>query len=219
MELVKAFEKSINAALTILGYDTKLLGQGMGRVPDGLALDHDNSYAILWDAKIRESGYSMGTDDRAIREYVMNQSREIKKRRSLRNIYYVVVSSAFKDDFDDLIRSLKMETDTNEVCLLEVGALVAMVDSKLRNPSGVSLGPDGLQRLFSMQRDRNGRPCSETSGLNLTVALISLFTKHLALLGADAEPGHEPRQVRVRDERCRQFSEVVRIGCTSLATT
>lgn len=147
--VVKAFEKSINAAFTILGYDTKLLGQGMGRVPDGLALEHDNSYAILWDAKIRESGYSMGTDDRTIREYVMNQSRELKRRRSLRNIYYVVVSSTFKDDYDDLIRSLKMETDTNEVCLLEAGALVAMVDVKLRNPLGVSLGPDGLQRLFS----------------------------------------------------------------------
>jgi hypothetical protein len=147
--LVKAFEKSINAAFTILGYDTKLMGQGMGRVPDGLALEHDNSYAILWDAKIRESGYSMGTDDRTIREYVMKQSRELKRRGSLRNIYYVVVSSAFKDDFDDLIRSLKMETDTNEVCLLEAAALVAMVDLKLRNPLGVSLGPDGLQRLFS----------------------------------------------------------------------
>jgi hypothetical protein len=91
----------------------------------------------------------MGTDDRTIREYVMNQSRELKRRRSLRNIYYVVVSSAFNDDYDDLIRSLKMETDTNEVCLFEAEALVAMVDMKLRNPLGVSLGPDGLQRLFS----------------------------------------------------------------------
>ena len=147
--IVKAFEKCINAAFTILGYDTKLLGQGMGRVPDGLALEHDNSYAILWDAKIRENDYSMGTDDRTIREYVMNQSRELKRRRSLRNIYYIVVSSTFNDEYDDLIRSLKMETDTNEVCLLEAAALVAMVDAKLRNPLGLPLGPDGLQRLFS----------------------------------------------------------------------
>jgi hypothetical protein len=147
--LPKAFEKSIHAAFTILGYETKLLGQGMGRVPDGLAIDHDNSYAILWDGKIRESGYSMGTDDRAIREYVSTQSRELKRRRSVRNIYYVVVSSYFHDDFDDLIRGLKMETHTNEVCLLEAPALVAMVDAKMRNPLQVSLGPDGLQRLFS----------------------------------------------------------------------
>lgn len=147
--LARAFEKSIHAAFTVLGYDTKLLGQGGGRVPDGLALDLDNSYAILWDAKIRGNGYSMGTDDRAIREYVMTQSRELKRRRMLRNIYYAIVSSGFKDDYDDLIRSIKMETDTNEVCLIEAPALMAMVDAKLRNPLQITLGPDGLQRLFS----------------------------------------------------------------------
>ena len=145
----KAFEKSIHAAFTIMGYDTKLLGQGMGRVPDGLAVEPDSSYAILWDAKIRESGYSMGTDDRAIREYIHTQSRDLKRRRSLRNIYYLVVSSSFLDDFDDVIRSIKMDTDVNEVCLLEATALVAMVDAKLRNPQQVTLGPDGMQRLFS----------------------------------------------------------------------
>ncbi|MDG3008311.1 restriction endonuclease FokI C-terminal domain-containing protein [Paludisphaera mucosa] len=148
--LPRAFEKSIHAAFTVLGFDTKLLGQGSGRVPDGLALEHDNSYAILWDAKVREDGYSMGTDDRAIREYVMTQSRELKRKKTLRNIYYAVVSSGFKDDYDDLIRSIKMETDTNEVCLLEAAALVAMVDARLRNPLQVSLGSDGLQRLFSI---------------------------------------------------------------------
>jgi hypothetical protein len=147
--LPKAFEKSIHAAFTILGYDTKLLGQGMGRVPDGLAFEPNSSYAMLWDAKIREKGYSMGTDDRAIREYIHSQSRDLKRRRSLRNIYYVVVSSGFQDDFDDAIGSIKMETEVSEVCLLEASALVAMVDAKLRNPQQVTLGPDGIQRLFS----------------------------------------------------------------------
>lgn len=148
--LERAFEKSIDAAFTILGYETKLLGQGKGRVPDGLAISVDDSYAILWDAKMRGEGYSMGTDDRAIREYVMTQSRDFKKRRSLRNIYYFIISSEFADDYDDAIRSLKMETDVNEVCLVEADALVAMVDAKLRFPQDVSLGPDGLQRFFSV---------------------------------------------------------------------
>jgi hypothetical protein len=150
--LERAFEKSINAAFTILNYETKLLGQGQGRVPDGQALSVDDSYAILWDAKARGNGYSMGTDDRAVREYITTQSRELKKRRGLRNIYYFIVSSQFADDFDDAIRSLKMETDVNEVCLVEADALVAIVDAKLRSPREVSLGPDGLQRLFSVSR-------------------------------------------------------------------
>jgi hypothetical protein len=61
------------------------------------------------------------------------------------------------DDFDDVIRLLKMETNVNEVCLLEASALVAIVDAKLRNPQQVSLGPDGVQRLFS----RSGRITAE----------------------------------------------------------
>ncbi len=148
--LERAFEKSINAAFTVLGYETKLLGQGKGRVPDGQALSLDDSYAILWDAKVRGDRYDMGTDDRAVKEYITTLSRELKRRQTLRNIYYLIVSSEFGDDYEDAIRSLKMETDVNEVCLVEADALVVMVEAKMRSPREVSLGPDGLQRLFSM---------------------------------------------------------------------
>lgn len=147
--LERALEKSIDAAFSILGYETQLLGQGKGRVPDGLASSMDDSYAILWDAKIRGDGYRLGTDDRVIKDYIVTQSRELKRKRGLRNIYYFVISSNFDDDYDDAIRSLKMETDINEVCLVEAEALVAMVDAKMRHPQDVSLGPDGLQRLFA----------------------------------------------------------------------
>ena len=146
--LERAFEKSVNAGFTILGYEAKLMGQGKGRVPDGTAVDHDNGYAILWDAKVRGDAYSMGTDDRTIREYILTQSRELKRRRSLRNIYYAIVSSSFREDWDDAVRRLKMETDVSEVCLVEASALVAMVEAKLRDPQQITLGPDGLQRLF-----------------------------------------------------------------------
>ncbi len=67
----------------------------------------------------------------------------------MRNFYYAIISSTFVDDFDEAVRFLKMETDVNEVCLIEAEALVAMVDIKMRDPLGVSLGPDGLQRLFT----------------------------------------------------------------------
>lgn len=148
--LERAFEKSIHAAFTMLGYETELLGQGQGRVPDGQALSLDDSYAILWDAKVRSERYSIGTDDRAVKEYITTQSRELKRRRGLRNIYYLIVSSTFAEDFDDSIRSIKMETDVNEVCLVEADALVAMVEAKMRSPREIGLGPDGLQRLFSV---------------------------------------------------------------------
>jgi hypothetical protein len=146
--LERAFEKRIDAALQILGYETKLLGQGSGRVPDGIALDHDNLYAVLWDGKVRKDGYSMGTDDRPIREYIKTQRQALKGQR-LRKFYYVLVSGGFAHEFDDEIALIKMETDISEVCLLEADALVAMVDAKLRNPLQVDLGPDGIQRLFN----------------------------------------------------------------------
>ncbi len=145
--LERAFEKGIDAAFTILGYETKLLGQGQGRVPDGRALAHDDNYAVLWDAKVRSASYSLGTDDRTIREYITTQSRELSRRH--RNIYYVIVSSSFADDFDDTIASIKMETEVSEVVLLEAEALVTIVEAKLRAPLQLTLGPDGIQRFFA----------------------------------------------------------------------
>ncbi|MHC1753650.1 restriction endonuclease FokI C-terminal domain-containing protein [Humidesulfovibrio sp.] len=145
--LDNAFEKSVNAAFTILGYTTQPLGQGQGRVPDGIAIDQDSSYAIIWDAKVRAEGYSIGTDDRKIREYVQTQTKKLKNR-SLRNIYFAIISSSFKDDYDDPIRSLKMDTIIKEVCLIQADALVAMAEAKLRDPLQIDLGSTGLQRLF-----------------------------------------------------------------------
>ena len=145
--LERAFEKNIDAALTILGFETKLLGQGQGRVPDGRALALDDNYAILWDGKVRANSYSLGTDDRTIREYITTQSRELSRR--YRNIYYIIVSSSFVDDFDDTIASIKMETEVSEVILLEAEALVAIVEAKLRAPLQLTLGPDGIQRFLT----------------------------------------------------------------------
>ena len=61
----------------------------------------------------------------------------------------MIISSSFADDFDATIRSIKMDTDVNEVLLLEAEALVAMVDVKLRDPLQITLGSDGIQHLFS----------------------------------------------------------------------
>jgi hypothetical protein len=144
--LVRAFEKSINAAFTVLGYETRLLGQGAGRVPDGEAIAKDESYALLWDAKARSDSYNMGTDDRVIREYIETQSKSL---RAVRNIYYLIISSSFSDGYDKSIRALKMGTNISEVCLLEAAALVEIVNLRLRDPHSVGLGPDGIQLLFS----------------------------------------------------------------------
>ena len=92
----------------------------------------------------------MGTDDRIIREYISTQCRELKgKKRFIKNIYYIIISSKFKDDHGKSIDFLKMETDVNEVILMEADALVEIVDLKLQDPLQISLGSDGVQRLFT----------------------------------------------------------------------
>lgn len=162
--LERTFEKHVNAAFTVLGYETTLMGQGQGRVPDGRAVAVEDYYAILWDAKVRADGYRLGRDDRAILEYVTSQRRELSKKHSLRNVYYLIVSSEFNDDHDEAIRMLKMETGLSEVCLVTAEALVAMVDARLRDPLQVTLGSDGLQRLFSISGIVTAKTVQDTLG-------------------------------------------------------
>jgi len=143
----KVFEEKLAILFRMLGYETQLLGQGQGRVPDGIAVSQEFRYAIIYDAKVRQNAYTMGTDERAIREYISIQGERLRKQ-GMRNLYFMVISSAFTGDHDDAIRTLKIDTNVNEVLLVEVKALLAMLEGKLRNPN-VSFGPDGIQRLLA----------------------------------------------------------------------
>jgi len=145
--IVKEFEERCSILFRILGYETQDYGQGMGRVPDGVALCDEYRYAIIFDAKVRQGSYTMGTDERAIREYIQVQGAALR-RRGVRNIYFLIISSSFSGDHDDAIRGIKIDTPVNEVILAEVDALLAMVENKLRDPL-INLGPESLQRLFA----------------------------------------------------------------------
>jgi hypothetical protein len=141
------FEKRIDVLFKMLGYETEALGHGHGRVPDGVAICREFHYAIGYDAKVRQLPYTMGTDERAIREYIYGLSERLKKS-GIKQVYFMVISSSFSGDHDDVIRSLKMDTDVREVLLVEAGALVALLEAKLRDPL-LTLGPEGIQRLLA----------------------------------------------------------------------
>jgi|GEM_PF-6179323 len=47
--------------------------------------------------KVRSGGYSLGTDDRAIREYIFHETERLK-RQGIKNVYFLVISSRFKED-------------------------------------------------------------------------------------------------------------------------
>lgn len=143
----RGFEMVVHAAFTVMGYKSVLLGQGKGRVPDGVALCRPHDYVILWDAKIRQGSYRMGTDDRVIRDYVVSQAERLRAD-GVHNIYYAIVSSQFANWPEREIETLKLETNLSEICMLEAAALVAMVERHLQAPRRVTLGPAGLQRIF-----------------------------------------------------------------------
>lgn len=143
----KVFENRVDALFKMLGYETESLGQGHGRVPDGVAICREFHYAIGYDAKVRQGSYTMGTDERAIREYIYGLTDRMKKQ-GIRQIYFMIISSAFSGDHDDVIRGLKMDTDAREILLVEASALVALLEAKLRDPL-LTLGPEGIQRLLA----------------------------------------------------------------------
>ena len=143
----KEFEERCAILFKILGFETQIYGQGRGRVPDGVALCDEFRYAVIFDAKVRHQYYTMGTDERAIREYIHVQSA-VLRRRGVRNIYFMIISSSFSGDHDDAIRGIKIDTPVSEVILAEANALLAMVENKLRDPM-INLGPESLQRLFA----------------------------------------------------------------------
>lgn len=157
------FEKRLDVLFKMLGYETEALGHGHGRVPDGVAICREHHYAIGYDAKVRQQSYNMGTDERAIREYILRLSDRLR-HEGINKIYFFIISSSFAGDHDDVIRGIKMDTDVREILLVEVEALVALVDTKLRDPA-LTLGPDGIQRLFANSGILSEADVKEFSGI------------------------------------------------------
>src|ERR1035437_3777194 len=91
------FEDKLYRLFVMLGYETEKYGHGKGRVPDGIAFAREEQYAVIYDAKSRQGAYSIGTDSRAIIEYINAYSRRLRKE-GIRNIYFAIISSDFKDN-------------------------------------------------------------------------------------------------------------------------
>jgi len=89
----------------------------------------------------------MGTDERAIREYIAREGDRLRKQ-GYRNIYFMIISSKFSGDHDSEIRNLKIDTDVREILMVEVTALLVLLEGKFRNPE-ITLGPDGVQNLLA----------------------------------------------------------------------
>ncbi|HNN76082.1 MAG TPA: restriction endonuclease FokI C-terminal domain-containing protein [Leptospiraceae bacterium] len=111
------FEPAVIFALQFLGfYVDDSLGQGSGRNPDGIAYSPANHFALLFDAKSRKDGYSIGTDDRQFREYI-NARKSKLSSMGYTSISFLVVSSFFNGNNRTSLDRILGETSVPVVLL------------------------------------------------------------------------------------------------------
>lgn len=125
------FEKKVNLAFQLLGFEVESLGQGSGRNPDGIACDLRNHYAIIIDAKSRRDGYSLGTDDRTFREYIESHRRRLEAL-GIKTLYLALVSGRFKNPTRGALDKIKKEGAT--AVLITAAQLIKMVGAKIELP-------------------------------------------------------------------------------------
>ncbi len=89
-----SFERKVSALFRMLDFDVTQLGQGKGREPDGILTFRQENIAFIYDAKVREGGYSVGTDDRAMREYIAAHMPNLEKQ-GYKKLGFLIVSSKF----------------------------------------------------------------------------------------------------------------------------
>lgn len=143
-DLAVVFERKLHHAFRMLGFDVQALGQGAGREPDGVATAVRNNYAIIYDAKVRQSGYSMSTDDRAIRDYIETHARHLRDQ-GIQQIYFAVISSSFSDPDDGTLRDIRETTEVENIVYLGAELLEKLVVMRLREPY---LNLDDLRAVF-----------------------------------------------------------------------
>lgn len=125
-----SFEKKVSALFRMLDFELQTLGQGKGREPDGVITNRQDNIAFIYDAKVRESGYSVGTDNRAIKEYVNNHYPKLE-RQGFKKIGFLIISTTFNGNADEVIREITLETPIKRFALVTSEALLSLLAHKL----------------------------------------------------------------------------------------
>ncbi len=126
------FEKVVTEVFEQLDFEVETLGQGTGRNPDAIIKFREENTAFLVDAKAYNSGYSLGTDDRAIREYINSHIPKLQKN-GYKKIGFIIVSNEFKTNFDNFINEITWNTDVKRFILLTSEALLYLLAFKTKN--------------------------------------------------------------------------------------
>jgi len=104
----------------------------MGREPDAIIKHPGEHIAFLVDAKAYSNGYTLGTDDRAIREYINYHCPKLKQG-GVTKIGFIIVSNSFKSDLKELVNDITWTTDIKRFLLLSTKALLYLVAYKTKD--------------------------------------------------------------------------------------
>lgn len=143
------FERRVGIAFELLGFEVEQMGQGYGRVADGVANCTSGGWSVIYDAKVRRDRYRLLTEDRKFREYIETHVPAVKSRGNQR-CYFAIVSSQFSDLDLERAYELVRLTDVKACVFIEAAVLVALVEERLRNTSSFTM--DYLERVLMHTR-------------------------------------------------------------------
>jgi hypothetical protein len=126
------FERLVAEIFRQLDFDVVLLGQGTGRNPDAIIRFREENTAFIVDAKAYTNGYTLGTDDRAIKEYINHHCPKLNKE-GYKKIGFIIVRNSFKSNFDSFINSITWGTDIKRFILLTSKALLYLLAFKTKD--------------------------------------------------------------------------------------
>jgi hypothetical protein len=131
------FEKLVGEIFKLLDFEVEMLGQGKGRNPDAILKFREENTAFIIDAKAYSTGYSLGLDDRAIKEYI-NHYCPILQKEGYKKIGFIIVSNSFKSSFDSFINEITWNTDIKRFILLTSEALLYLLAYKTKDRLNLS---------------------------------------------------------------------------------
>lgn len=137
------FEVMVGETFRLLDFDVEFLGQGMGREPDAIVKHAAEHIAFIVDAKAYSNGYTLGTDDRAIREYINYHCPKLKQA-GFNKLGFIIVSNSFKSNLKELINDITWTTDIKRFLLLTTEALLYLVAYKTKDKIPVTQIVEGL---------------------------------------------------------------------------
>jgi len=160
----------------ILGFEVIELGHKVvGRFPDGIGLAKRDHYAVIFDSKMRTEGYNIGTDDRAIIEYIERFYPQLEGE-GMQSVYFSVISAKFTGNNKSHILRIRRETSVKNVTLLRTCLLLHLVELKLINPH---IGTAHLEGIFLRSEEISEEDIERELSSHIRISIQTPFFERL----------------------------------------